>query len=144
MNEPLCEASKLAQSGPSYVSKPHCCQMWVREVVQSVYGGLFNRYWKGTALLTAKAFEHSQFAVPLENGSTIGDILYKMHGSGGAGHVGIRINGNRVAENSSVHWNPQDARPDARGIRRLSEFGNFDLIVRLPLPVVAEILRHKA
>jgi hypothetical protein len=118
--------------------------MWVREVVQSLYGGLFNRYWKGTALLTAKAFQPSQYAVPLDNGSTIGDLLYKMHGSGGAGHVGIRIDGNRVAENSSVHWNPQDARPDARGIRRLSEFGNFDLIVRLPLPVVAEILRPHA
>jgi hypothetical protein len=50
-----------------------------------------------------------------------------MTGSGGNGHVAIRILGNKVAENSSVHWDGRDA----RGVRTLKEFGNFDMIVRL-------------
>jgi hypothetical protein len=105
-------------------------------VVQAVYGSKFDEFWSTSARLTGRRFKKSPYAVNLTNGSVVGDLLYKLNGSGGAGHVGIRIAGNRVAENSSVHWDGIDA----RGIRTLREFGHFDLIVRLPLPTMLEIL----
>jgi hypothetical protein len=131
MNEAINTAAKHALTAPHYVTLPHCCQMWVREVLEHVYKLKYDDYMKPTAALSALAFKNSPFAVPLKNGSAVGDILYRIHGSGGDGHVGIRIDGNRVAENSSVHWGDDE---DARGIRTLKEFGNFDLIVRLPSP----------
>jgi hypothetical protein len=129
MNETLSESAKTALKAPQFVRLPHRCQQWVREVVQHVYGNRFDRYfYRVNAIGSGLAFKNSPYCVPLENGSVPGDILYKLSGSGGDGHVGIRILGNKVAENSSVHWDGQDA----RGIRTLREFGNFDLIVRLP------------
>lgn len=120
----------LALTLPNFVKAPHCCQEWVRQVCQAATGDLFDDFWGESALITAQNFESDDtLTVPLVQGSQPGDLLYKMHGSGGDGHVGIRILGNRVAENSSVHWTGRDA----RGIRPLVAFGNFDLIVRLAL-----------
>jgi hypothetical protein len=130
MNEPLITAAKHGLSDPHFITLPHRCQQWLRQVVQSVYGSQFDDFWKGSAATTGRCFQHSPYAVPLANGSQPGDILYKLKGSGGDGHVGIRLPGNLVAENSSVHWDGRDA----RGTRTLKEFGNFDLIVRLPPP----------
>lgn len=96
--------------------------------MQAVYGDRFDEYWRDSALHTGLAFRSSPYNVPLTQGSTQGALLYKLHGSGGDGHVGIRVMGNMVAENSSVHWDGRDA----RGKRTLREFGNFDVIVILP------------
>jgi hypothetical protein len=105
--------------------------MWVRLVTDAVYGkDAFRQYFGRTARISALRFKKSPYFVPLKHGSKIGDILFKTHGSGGFGHVGIRIEGNRVAENSSVHVGEYDN--EARGIRTLKEFGDYDVIVRLP------------
>lgn len=127
MNQRINDEALHALTAPGFASTPHMCQRWVREVVQAVYGSRYDRFWKSTALLTGASFHGAGLFVPLGEGSVPGDLLYKLHGSGGDGHVGIRILGNQVAENSSVHWDGRDA----RGCRSLTEFGNFDLIVRL-------------
>jgi hypothetical protein len=46
-----------------------------------------------------------------------------------AGHVGIRVAGNRVAENSTTRVGRVQG---AKGFRTLDQFGKVDLIVRLP------------
>lgn len=62
-------------------------------------------------------------------GSIVGDILFQSgHGHGRHGHVGCRIFGNRVGENSSVHCSGTDR--DARGVRDLASFGALSGIVR--------------
>lgn len=118
-------AAVTAKTG--YEKKPHYCQRWVRQVVQSVCGATYDHLFKASAVETGKAMKAAGLSVPLTRGCVPGDLLYKLTGSGGDGHVGIRVEGNRVAENSSVHWNGKDA----RGFRSLKEFGNFDLIIRL-------------
>ncbi len=81
------------------------------------------------------AFKKSPYAVDVSHGSVPGDILYKgRKTSGRFGHVGIRIEGNKVAENSSSHVDPEHGDNDARGTRSLEAFGAYELIVRLPEP----------
>lgn len=105
------------------------CQRWTRQVRQAVYGHKYDQYDGATAEAARKLWSTSPYAVAPERGSLIGDILYKRGTpSQPAGHVGIRIAGNRVAENSSVHFDGHDG----RGTRSLEEFGKVDLIVRLP------------
>ena len=134
MNATLSEAAVRAVTAKGFERRPHWCQKWVRQVVQRVYGDDFDPFMKPTALESARAFlQDGRYVVPLHRGSVPGDLLYKMHGSGGDGHVAIRVIGNRVAENSSLHWNAEAARPDARGFRSLKEYGHYDLIVRLPV-----------
>jgi hypothetical protein len=135
MNEPLSTACKQGLSSPQTESLPHYCQRWARQVVQSLYAAQFDAHWRENAIQTGFALANAGLSVPLTQGSTVADLLYKLRGSGGAGHVGIRIDGNRVAENSSVHWDGHDA----RGIRTMKEFGHFDLIIRLPLPTAQQI-----
>jgi hypothetical protein len=106
---------------------PHQCQVFARKCYEQVFGNDFSEIDLGTATLTAISFRQHGYSVPLKHGSRPGDLLYKITGSGGDGHVGIRVAGNMVAENSSVHWDGSDA----RGLRTLEEFGNFDIIVRL-------------
>jgi hypothetical protein len=127
MNAKLINAAQRALSADGFERQPHYCQRWVKEVIRSVYGDEFERYALPSAILSARKWKQSRHAVALTSGSVPGDILYKMHGSGGDGHVGIRLPGNIVAENSSVHWDGQDA----RGTRTMKEYGNFDLIVRI-------------
>jgi hypothetical protein len=104
------------------------CEKFVRYAKTDAYGSQFSHLQRSTALETALVFQDAGYSVPVKNGSIEGDLLYKLTGSGGAGHVGIRLRGNMVAENSTVHWDGTDA----RGIRTLAEFGNYDLIIRLP------------
>jgi hypothetical protein len=130
MNEPLIAGATRALRDPHFITLPHRCQQWLRQVIQHVYGSEFDEFHKANAASSGRAWRLSTYAVPLSSGSQPGDILYKLKGSGGDGHVGIRLPKNLVAENSSVHWDGRDA----RGVRTLKEFGNFDLIVRLPPP----------
>lgn len=133
MNKELDQAATKAVTAPGYPTKPGLCQMFVRLTVESIYGKRFDAViHQGSAKEAAEAFEHDgRYVVPLDHGSVPGDLLYKKHGSGGFGHVGIRVSGNRVAENSSVHITDRGDK-NARGFRTLKEFGDFDVIVRLP------------
>lgn len=111
------------------------CQKFTRQCIQAVYGSRFDKYFEGSAYLTMLAFRRSPYAVSPESGSVVGDILYKgRKTSGKHGHVGIRIAGNCVAENSSSHVDPDSGDRDARGTRSINGFGAYELIVRLPAP----------
>lgn len=103
--------------------------MWVRLVIEWVCGLVFWSKNPPDAIAACHALQALGFEVPKENGSVPGDLLFKLTGSGGFGHVGIRVAGNMVAENSSVH---DDDDGDARGLRTLAEFGDFDVIIRIP------------
>lgn len=131
MNQKLNDAAIRAVTATGYATQPHLCERWVREVCQHVYGNAFDEFWQASARATALAFlDDERYVVPLTAGSLPGDLLFKTTGSGGDGHVSIRVAGNRVAENSSCHW--RDSGQDARGFRTLVDFGHFDVIVRLP------------
>lgn len=130
MNRVLAKAAERAVTAAGFVSKPGRCQQWVREVVQSAYGAEYNQYHRESAHKSMVAWASSPFAVKPERGSVVGDILYKRGTKANPyGHVGIRVAGNRVAENSSTS---RGRVAGARGFRTLKEFGEYDLIVRLP------------
>jgi hypothetical protein len=127
------QAVKAVTAKTGFEKKPTFCQRFARQVVQRVYGSKYDKYFKGTALETMEAFRDSPYAVDPKRGSVPGDLLYKGRAkSGPAGHVGIRVEGNRVAENSSFHITHEGDK-EARGFRTLQQFGEPDLIVRLPI-----------
>ncbi len=125
---PLAIAALHSLRSRETTKEPHQCEKWARQVKERVYGAKFSPLQRHNAMMTAMAFKEAGFSIPLACGSIEGDLLYKIYGSGGDGHVGIRLRGNVVAENSSVHWDGSDA----RGLRTMAEFGNFDVIIRLP------------
>lgn len=120
------------------------CQMWARLTVQAVYGHQWDQWLhKPSAKLAGEAFWQAFQKGLLPAGATVirsgrvadtqvGDVLYRTLDGGEFGHVSIRVEGNRVAENSSVHHGPHGA----IGFRPLDGV-KFDTIVRLPDPNVA-------
>jgi hypothetical protein len=107
--------------------KQGMCQMFARLLYEGYYGDRFEFAHLPSARRAGMAFFAAGLTVPRDQGSRVGDLLYKLYGSGGFGHVGIRVSGNRVLENSSIHWNGLSA----IGTRSLAQYGHFDLIVRL-------------
>jgi hypothetical protein len=130
MNEPLSVRAKEALSSPHFVVLPAHSLKWARQVLHSVYGEQFQHLIGTTPARTALNLEKAGLAVPLDSGHQIGDLVFKLNCCDGKGAVGIVIDGNRVAENSLVHWNGKDA----RGVRSMREFGEFDRIIRFPAP----------
>ena len=129
-NSQVASAAKKALRGSSFETKRRNCLRFVRQVVGSVKAGgwplaIGPNAWEAFELLRDKGY-----SVPLSNGSQIGDLLFKAPTEKvPEGHVGIRIEGNRVAENSSFHAATDD--DDARGTRSLREFGRIAGIIRL-------------
>lgn len=131
--------------------EPGQCEHWVRETVQAVYGDRYEDLMHTaspdgsvSAVTVARAWlRHPPAGVVVIETSDpaqtqVGDLLYKRRGSGGFGHVGIRVVGNKVAENSSTRSGRVHG---ALGFRYLLRgeapsaaawFGAFDLVVRLP------------
>ncbi len=106
------------------------CQKAVREAVQQEYGSKYDEYHRGTAHASMLAWKQSEYAHKPSDGSVIGDILYKAGDSTNpAGHCGIRVAGNKVAENATTKIGRVRG---AYGYRTLEEFGGYALIVRLP------------
>ena len=136
MNKKLATKAVEALTGPGFESRSGFCLRWTRQVVQSVYGSKYDAYWTASATETMAKVKGSPYAVKVDNtlpagGSQVGDILLKgTKTSGKYGHVGIRVIGNKVAENSSAHTSGTDR--EARGLRSLDAFGSFELIMRLP------------
>lgn len=123
--------AEIAVNDDRFVKEPSYCQKFTRQVIQAVYGSHFDRYHKPSAQLSLEAWKGSEYAVAPERGSVIGDILYKKATKGNPyGHVGVRVAGNRVAENSTVHGSKKNG---GKGFRTLERFGKVDLIVRLPV-----------
>jgi hypothetical protein len=127
----LAAVALEALRAEGFVSERGMCQKFVRQCVQHVYGQKFNAYHQGDAESSRRAWLSSRYAINPREGSKIGDILYKRASSYSPhGHVGIRIAGNLVAENSTVH----SGGFGGRGTRSIVEFGEIATIVRLPLP----------
>lgn len=133
-NTILANAAQGALAAQGFESQSGYCMRFVRQVIQSIYGAKYDDYFKPSAYESMLAFRarHDLIHNPVD-GSVIGDILFKgIKTSGKFGHVGIRIAGNLVAENSSAHTSEHDR--EARGTRTLEAFGAYELIVRLPSP----------
>lgn len=108
-----------------------CCQIFARECYEREHGKKYEQFRRASAALTAKAFQAGGLAMTRDQAGPLqdGDLLYKVHGSGGYGHVGINTKKCGVAENSSTSIGRVR---EALGFRSLNEFGDFDLVVRLP------------
>jgi hypothetical protein len=140
INHQLSNGALKALKAKGFETYKGYCSRWAREVTEFVYGDLrYNRLWrpddKPTATKAAYAFQKAGFQVP-KTDLQIGDILFKT--TGAHGHVGIVVphkGGLGVAENSTYHWNRSGGK-DARGIRTLSEYGTFQIAIRLPAPEV--------
>ena len=118
-----------AKSGRGDVTRG-MCQRWTRERYEQVYGNEFDSHQKATAEKARRSWLGTPYAVHPSHGSMVGDILYKKGtGANPSGHVGIRIPGNRVAENGTRRTGRTRG---GIGIVSLEEFGAVDLIVRLP------------
>ncbi len=66
-------------------------------------------------------------AIDPKNGTKPGDLYFWLDGE--HGHVALRIQGNKLAENSSVHSTNGS---DARGLRRLRDVRPPDIVIRFP------------
>jgi hypothetical protein len=107
------------------------CQKWARQQYESVYGDIFHADNPLTAHLAALEWCKTRYCHAGGNWGQIGDLLYWTGTpSQPEGHVVIRIKGNRIAENSVVHflWDG-----DGRGTRLIKNLPRKpDVIVRLP------------
>lgn len=149
MGKALAAVALQHLTAPTAVDDPGRCQQWVRECVQDLYGARFNPYHRRTAKASAREWQLARDVLARQGvlvmvrspGHTTGpplpgDILYKTGGP--YGHVGIVVEGRRVAENSTAHIaGPSDT--DARGMRPLSRYGAWDVLVRLPDPPGKEV-----
>lgn len=125
----LAAMAVKALTAKGFESTPGYCQRFFRQVRQAVHAHNYDAYDGATAEQSRKLWLGTPFAVAPEHGSVIGDVLYKKATPNQPdGHVGIRIAGNKVAENSTVH----SGKFGGRGVRSLEDFGHYDLIVRIP------------
>jgi len=131
---------KLDAGNPGYpddpgVERKGMCSRFVRCASRKVYGQKYQDLFGGSAIESGHRFERAGLAFTPEEAGPLqaGDILFKMQGSGGFGHIGIYLGAEdgRVAENSSAH----PAGPSgAKGYRTLAKYGSSQLIGRLPEP----------
>lgn len=129
-NPVLAAIAVAAVTDRSYPLEKLWCQRFVKLIVRKFAGGRYDAYHKASAELSRQAWAKSPYAVDPRRGSVIGDILYKAGDAKNPdGHVGVRVPGNRVAENSSTGLGRVQG---AKGYRSLEQFGKVDLIVRLP------------
>jgi hypothetical protein len=118
------------------VKAPGMCSAFVRRVVRKVYGSKFDHLFGKSARVSGKNFQSTSFARPYGGPASlqVGDLLFKLDGSKGFGHVGIFVGPQGVAENSSTKVGRVSG---AKGYRSVQDFGKpdkIDLIVRLPDP----------
>lgn len=156
----LTDSTVLPSGEYRFSRTPGDCQMFAREVAENVGGSVgaaMDEYRTGSALGTMTNFQATPYNVWENIGASDdkpdpgflqpGDFLYKGQATSGPfGHVGIYIGTFKlvgqpalpcVAENSSYHMDP-DHMGDvsgAKGIRTLSAFGPFEMVVRLTQPV---------
>jgi len=140
---------------PNYTAAPGRCEQFARQVFESLYPDYtpITRHFLASARVTMESFRDSIYNVwsnsagsagkPLESAFLRpGDYLYKGNQtSGPSGHVGIFFHNigadglpvGSVAENSLYHMNPEhDGNiSGAKGIRTLTEFGAYEMVVRM-------------
>ena len=122
--------AQASMSSNKYTKRPGLCAQHIRKILWASVPEKYRPPVIRTAWLQFLWFKARGYSVPVESGSVPGDILYKKPTiTNPAGHVGIRVPGNFVAENSTYHYKRTR---DARGYRNVTEFGRIDGIVRLP------------
>jgi hypothetical protein len=125
-------ACKAVESEKGFEWRSGYCLRFVRQVVQAALGA---DAWSITQGLNARnaaaAFDAKGWMLPIIGNSIPGDLFFWTADRHGIhGHCGIRVVGNRLAENSFFHaTSPMD---DARGYRLLSELPKNYRIVRFP------------
>lgn len=120
------EAIRRVESGDG-PNQRGLCQRFARLCVQSVYGHRYDHVLaKPTARLAGLALRGAGLGVTGK--PKFGDLLYKLTGSGDAGHVGI-LTARGVAENSSTRIGRLHG---ALGYRSLPDYGPYDVCIRLP------------
>lgn len=128
--EALAKHALFAVRNGSFVRLRGNCLRFVREVVSNLKPNAWPLEIGPNAWEAANRLEKLGYGIPLSQGSQVGDLLFKKPTeNNAAGHVGIRVPGNRVAENSSYHAASDD--DDARGVRTLKQFGTYHKIIRL-------------
>jgi len=130
-NQKLADAAQAAMTNPSIERQKGYCSRFVRQVVASVYGNQYAGLFGASAIDTGNNFKHAGFSVPVTRPDDlqIGDILFKMTGSGGFGHVGIYVGAKGVAENSSTSLGRISG---AKGYRTLEQWGKWQVVGRIP------------
>lgn len=118
-----------------FVTSPGECEKFMREVVQSLYGDLFDFYWGPSAYATMLRFQRDgKYSLPASTLLQAGDIIFKgVKTSGPAGHTAMWIPAGVFGENSSYHWLPESDNPDARGTRSKAAMGLYECVVRLSI-----------
>lgn len=130
MNRRLAEAAIAAVTDPSVEQRKGFCSRFVRQVVEKVYGNEYRSLFGASAIETGENFRDAGLTVNATAADVeLGDILFKMTGSGGFGHVGIYVGARGVAENSSTSIGRVQG---AKGYRTLGQYGHFDSVGRLP------------
>ncbi len=134
MSHPLADEAIAGLTDAHSERGRSMCQKWARERYQRVYGKKLAYVHESTAHLAMAEWQKTPYAHPGGSWGVVGDILYwRGTPSQPEGHVAIRILGNKIAENSVVHflWDG-----DGRGTRQIKNLPRKpDLIVRLPKSV---------
>ena len=151
----IAEQAVKALRLPNFTAAPGRCEQFARQVFESLYPDYtpITRHFLATARVSMESFRDTVYNVSGNNGVTRGkslegaflrpgDYLYKGNlTSGPSGHVGIFFHNvgadglpvGSVAENSTYHMAPgSDGNiSGAKGIRTLTEFGAFEMVVRM-------------
>jgi hypothetical protein len=118
----------IATSG--FETRAGQCKRWIRQVTTIAQVPAEMRPpFEIDARQCAEWYRTHHPELCVSNGDVPGDLLFYENGHGPHGHVGIRLYGNVLGENSTAHA-PEDE-PDGRGTRRLWQVGKPSLVVRL-------------
>jgi hypothetical protein len=126
MNLKLAEAAKNAVYSGDFELEKGYCSRFVRQVVESVYNEKYSELFGASAIQTGKNFIGA--AMTTTDKVEPGDILVKMTGSGGFGHIGIFVGDDKVAENSSTKFGRIRG---ALGFRTMSQWGDWQVTARI-------------
>ncbi len=124
--EELLNAEEEALTKADGVEAPGMCWRFQRLTIEEL--GLPSPGPGLDAKQAARWFKRKGFAVDPER-TLPGDLFFWLDGA--HGHVAMRVKGNKIAENSSVH---SHAGSDARGVRRLGDLRPVDVVIRLIPP----------
>ncbi len=131
MSHPLAVEAERALTASGTERRRSMCQKWARECYERVYGDIFHGDNPATAHAAMQYWRDTPFVKGGNQWGAVGDLLYwRGTPSQPEGHVAIRILGNKIAENSVVHYLWDGDGRGTRDIKRLPR--TPDLIVRLP------------
>jgi hypothetical protein len=125
--EQVIERARAMLTAREGVKAPGMCWAWVRRgVVEPL--GLLSPGAGLDAKQAARWYQQNGFAIEHDgfSNSLPGDLIFWTDGK--HGHAAVRIPGNKIAENSSVH---STGGSDARGTRKIEDLRSPDIIVRL-------------